>query len=72
MIQWPSLFLNVSVCKHHTKKPVTYHPNESEADQAPLQHHIELLVIIINGWKPATIVTRCSTLDDSVILYPTP
>ena len=28
----------------------------------------ELFVIIVNGWKPLTIVTKCSILDVVVVL----
>ena len=38
MIQQPSQFLNISVQKQHTEKPVVQHSNESEADQARLQY----------------------------------
>ena len=30
--------------KQHTEKPVSYNLNESEADLASLQHHMELFV----------------------------
>ena len=59
--------------KKHPKKPVSYCPNESEADQAPLQHHVILIklpVKIINGWKLSIFITKCSTLDASANLYP--
>ena len=30
----------------------------------------ELLVIIVNGWKPLTIITKSSTLDVAAVLDP--
>ena len=48
MIQWPTKFLNVSLENITTRNQSA---NESEVDQAPLQHHMELLVIIIKGRK---------------------
>ena len=33
---------------------------------------MELLVIIKIGWKPSTIIAKCSTLDALVVLYATP
>ena len=72
MIQCPSYFLNLPVYKQHTKKPVSSDPNESDVDQAPVQHHTELLVIIINSWKPSTVMTNSSTLNTSAILCTTP
>ena len=54
------------------KKKVSCHSYESEADQAPVQCHMELLLITINGWKPSLILISFSSLDVSSILYPTP
>ena len=31
---------------------------------------IEHFVIIVNGWKPLTIVTKCSILDVAAVLDP--
>ena len=31
---------------------------------------MELFVIIVNGWKPLTIITKCSILDVAVVLGP--
>ena len=30
----------------------------------------ELFVIIVNGWKPLTIITKCSILDVAAVLHP--
>ena len=67
MAQLISHCLCVQISHQETSQLIS---NESEADQAPLQH-MELFLIIINGWKPSTIITRCSTIDASAILYPT-
>ena len=32
---------------------------------------MELFVIIVNGWKPLTIITKCSILDVAAFLYST-
>ena len=31
---------------------------------------VELFVIIVNGWKPLTIITKSSTLDVAAVLDP--
>ena len=31
---------------------------------------VELFVIIVNGWKPVTIITKSSTLDVAAVLAP--
>ena len=31
---------------------------------------MELFVIIVNGWKPLTIITKCSILDVAAVLDP--
>ena len=31
---------------------------------------VERFVIIVNGWKPLTIITKCSTLDVAAVLDP--
>ena len=31
---------------------------------------MELFVIIVNGWKPLTIITKCSILDVVAVLDP--
>ena len=31
---------------------------------------VELFVIIVNGWKPLTIITKSSTLDAAAVLDP--
>ena len=31
---------------------------------------MELFVIIVNGWKPLTIITKCSILDVTAVLDP--
>ena len=31
---------------------------------------VELFVIIVNGWKPLTIIAKSSTLDVAAVLYP--
>ena len=32
---------------------------------------VELFVIIVNGWKPLTIITKSSTLDVAAVIDPT-
>ena len=33
---------------------------------------VELFVVIVNGWKPLTIITKSSTLDVATVLDPPP
>ena len=44
---------------------------DSEADLGLLQHPIwSVLVIIVNGWKPLTVITKRSILDLAAVLDP--
>ena len=44
---------------------------DSDADLGLLQHPIwSVLVVIVNGWKPLTIITKRSILDLAAVLDP--
>ena len=47
--------------------------NDSEirgGSRAAATSKVELFVIIVNGWKPVTIITKSSTLDVAAVLGP--
>ena len=38
--------------------------------RAPATSKVELFVIIVNSWKPLTVITKGSTLDVAAVLDP--
>ena len=43
---------------------------QSKAMRNAYTSKVELFVIIVNGWKPLTIITKSSTLDVAAVLHP--
>ena len=62
------LFINTSIIFELLSKIIFSHPRgESRTDATS---KMELFVIIVNGWKPLTIITKISTFDVAAVLGP--
>ena len=65
------LFSKWNTHKNFTKEKIhKYNEWTSEADLGPLQHLRWSFVIIVNGFQPLTIITKCSILDVAEVLDP--
>ena len=47
-----------------------YEEARGSRSRAAATSKMERSVIIVNGWKPLTIITKCSIFDDAVTLDP--